>query len=253
MNIFILSNSPALSAFFQHDRHVVKMIVESCQLLSTACQESGVVRAALELDPDKCPPLNSIYKVTHPNHPSNIWARSSIANFTWLAIHLHYLLAEYHHRFPGRTHKCESMKYTFGALAARMSGLPHPTKPHRGSLGFYTDDSDGNIIINPTLVEWALANHTPFVYCGPDEHKTPDVIESYHRYYIAEKCPGNRWTQPSRSLPNWLAPHAHIHTRPTQLTRKPRQPRERKPFVIPPPHTQRPAVASFLSRLASRQ
>lgn len=248
MNIFILDESPILAARAQHDRHVVKMILESCQMLSTACQENGFIKS--QLDSGIAAPAN-LYKSTHMNHPASIWARASAANFAWLAIHLDALLAEYHRRFPGKTHACSTMRFAFGALAAKLSGIPHPFKPHRVSCGFYTDDSDSNIVVNPKLVEFAMTQHSPFVFCGPDLHRVANVIESYRRYYLVEKAPGNRWTQPIY-MPEWLTGSATIHVPTTPLLRTRRQPRERKPFVIPPPHTQTASVASFLARLANK-
>lgn len=248
MNIFILDESPILAARAQHDRHVVKMILESCQMLSTACQEHGFIKS--QLDSGIATPAD-LYKSTHMNHPASIWARASAANFAWLVIHLDALLAEYHRRFPGKTHACESMKFAFAGLAARLSGLPHPTKPHRGSLGFYTDDSNDRIVVNPRLIEFAMTQHTPFHFCGPDQYATASTIDSYRAYYLAEKAPGNRWTRPDY-MPEWLTGHATIHLPPTQAPRKPRAVKVRQPFVIPPPHTQVPSVSKFLARLATK-
>lgn len=277
MNIFILDESPILAARVQHDRHVVKMSLESCQMLSTACKVDGFARDALAHStmPDKDEILSfsllgslapeiftsaELMKPTHQNHPASVWVREHPANFIWLAIHLDALMAEAHHRWPGKSRKCDALRFKFGALAASLSGLPHPTKPHRISCGFYTKDSSGNIVVNPKLVDYAMTHHTRFVYCGPESHR-PDghawkyddagIIESYRAYYLAEKAPGNRWTRPDY-MPEWLTGHATIHRPVTQPSRQRRQPRERKPFVIPPPHTQRPAVANFLSRLANK-
>lgn len=70
MNIFYLSSDLKKCAQYHCDKHVVKMILEYAQLLSTACRESG---------------LDMGYKTTHKNHPCAIWARSSEDNFIWLA------------------------------------------------------------------------------------------------------------------------------------------------------------------------
>jgi hypothetical protein len=282
MNIFILDESPVLAARVQHDRHVIKMSLEACQMLSVACRMDGPIRDAFlsaglpnkaEIEqfnllgaavPDTFDE-SQLYKITHQNHPASIWTREHPANFIWLAIHLDALMEEAHHRWPGKIRKCDSLRYHFGALAAKLSGLPHPTKPHRGSLGFYTDDSQGNIVPNPELLKHAMTHHTPFVYCGPQGYAVyrdgvipPDTdmyvlcpVDSYRAYYLAEKAPGNRWTRPDY-MPEWLTGHATIHRPPTQAPRKARQPRERKPFVIPPPHTQTASVGKFLSRLASK-
>lgn len=92
MNIFYLDKSPILAAQMQHDKHVVKMILESAQLLCTA-------HRILSTDvPDV------FYKVTHQNHPSAVWARQSVNNYNWLRAHFEALSDEYTHRY-GRVHQ----------------------------------------------------------------------------------------------------------------------------------------------------
>ena len=63
MNLFYLHRDPVEAARLQCDRHVVKMILETAQMLSTA---------HLELDGKQV-----AYKATHKNHPSTVWVRSS--------------------------------------------------------------------------------------------------------------------------------------------------------------------------------
>ena len=84
MNIFVLDKDLATCAAYHCDKHVVKMILESAQLLSTACRASG---------------LDQGYKSTHLNHPCAKWARASEDNFLWLADLAHYLNQEYKNRF----------------------------------------------------------------------------------------------------------------------------------------------------------
>lgn len=80
------------SAMFMNDQHVVKMILESAQLLSTAHWVlDGYCKA---------------YKQTHTNHPSAIWVRESTSNYEWLYNHLVALIAEHQHRYPNsKPHK----------------------------------------------------------------------------------------------------------------------------------------------------
>ena len=73
MNVFYLDKDPVLAASYHCDKHCVKMIVESAQLLSTAHRL---------LDEDDA--HSNLYKVAHKNHPSTIWVRSSLENYTWL-------------------------------------------------------------------------------------------------------------------------------------------------------------------------
>ena len=89
MNIFYLSEDPARAASYMYNRHVVKMILESAQLLCTAHRELGN---------DDVP-----YKSTHKNHPSAIWTRSSASSYDWVYKHMMALGDEYTRRY-GKVH-----------------------------------------------------------------------------------------------------------------------------------------------------
>jgi hypothetical protein len=73
MNIFMLDRNITKCAEYHNDKHVVKMILEYAQLLSTAHRV---------LDPDGYSP--NLYKATHINHPCAIWVRESALNYKWL-------------------------------------------------------------------------------------------------------------------------------------------------------------------------
>ena len=87
MNIFILSEDPTEAAQAQIDKHVVKMPLETAQLLCATF-------------PEKTAP----YARTHYNHPCAIWTRQTTGNFLWLCDHGEALSAEYTRRY-GKTHK----------------------------------------------------------------------------------------------------------------------------------------------------
>ena len=94
MNIFALHNCPIESAKIQHDKHVVKMILESAQMLCSV------------FDNEK---YNDIpYKRTHYNHPCTVWTRTDLNNFYWLVNHALALCNEYTHRF-NKTHKSQAV------------------------------------------------------------------------------------------------------------------------------------------------
>lgn len=199
MNIFILGESPKDSAIFQHDRHVVKMILESCQMLSTASLIDDKLLPLLEeLDIS----YDSFYKSTHMNHPCNVWLRESRANFVWLTIHLDALLVEYQHRFPGRVHKCSDLRYIFAGMSARIADLPHFKSKHR-IAGFYSCDSSGNLCVNPAIQEYA-AQHTPFPVCMAESYQLATAVDSYRNYYVQCKIRQDhvKWT--NRPVPFWL-------------------------------------------------
>jgi hypothetical protein len=91
MNIFILDTDIEKCAEYHCDKHVVKMILETTQLLCTANNLLG----------GKSP-----YKSTHTNHPCAIWARESRSNWLWLHDLGMSLCREYTHRY-GKLHKCQ--------------------------------------------------------------------------------------------------------------------------------------------------
>jgi len=86
MNIFYLDHNPRLAAEYHCDKHVVKMITETCQLLSTAHHE---FKSSNEI----------LMKPTHKNHPSAIWVRESANNYMWARDLLKYLIEEYDIRY----------------------------------------------------------------------------------------------------------------------------------------------------------
>ena len=97
MNIFCLHEDPKESAKMMCDKHVVKMILESAQLLCTAHRELDVSCNIFE-NIDKV-----LYKSTHKNHPSAKWVRESVFNYRWLYLHMMALGDEYTKRY-GKTH-----------------------------------------------------------------------------------------------------------------------------------------------------
>jgi len=88
MNIFVLSLSPRLSAQYHCDKHVVKMILETAQVLYSV---------HWTIDPLML--LENAYKKTHVNHPCSVWARTSIANYRWLCELGVWLCKEYTFRY----------------------------------------------------------------------------------------------------------------------------------------------------------
>ena len=89
MNIFILDKNPAVCAKAHCDNHVVKMTLESAQILSSALTRLGVKHDG--------------YSPTHLNHPCVRWA-TDLHHFVWLRRLGRALAAEYTHRY-GKVHK----------------------------------------------------------------------------------------------------------------------------------------------------
>lgn len=84
MNIFILDENIKKCAQYHCDQHVVKMILESAQMLCTALNKKG---------------LSTPYKSTHVNHPCVLWVEKSYDNFIWLYNLAIALNTEYRYRF----------------------------------------------------------------------------------------------------------------------------------------------------------
>ena len=93
MNIFYLHECPDKAARLQYNKHVVKMILESAQMLCTAHHCYG----------DKYQVENVPYKQAHLNHPSTVWTRRSKSTYMWLYNHMMALGDEYTKRY-GKTH-----------------------------------------------------------------------------------------------------------------------------------------------------
>ena len=93
MNIFFLDADPKNAAQMQCDKHVVKMIVETAQMLSTVARAQG---------------HNVGYLSAYPKHPMTLWVGQSPHNFAWTIIHGMALCKEYTHRY-NKTHATEKI------------------------------------------------------------------------------------------------------------------------------------------------
>lgn len=93
MNIFCLDRDPAIAAQSLCDKHTVKMVLETAQLLCAAVRIMGVEYG---------------YKITHQNHPCSKWTRATNGNFNWLRLLGIEIAKEYSYRY-GKVHKCESI------------------------------------------------------------------------------------------------------------------------------------------------
>ena len=105
MNIFVLHSNPTKAAQMMCDKHVVKMILESNQMLSTVARKHG---------------HNAPYRSTHSNHPCTLWAGESNANWYWLVRHSRALCEEYTARY-GRIHKSQAVTEWAEALQIELT------------------------------------------------------------------------------------------------------------------------------------
>jgi len=124
MNIFAVNENPKIAARELCDKHVVKMILESAQLLST-CQR--------EMAGDKCSDV--FYKSTHKNHPSSIWTRANARHYHWLYNLFYYLCEEYEKRY-NKTHLTDAtlkmrLKYTPDKMKLDFFSAPPQCMPDK--------------------------------------------------------------------------------------------------------------------------
>ena len=91
MNIFVLHNNPTTAAQHACDKHVVKMILESAQMLCTVAHANNFAAP---------------YKAGFKHHPCTIWVGQTKQNWDWLIDHALALCAEYTKRY-GKVHKSQ--------------------------------------------------------------------------------------------------------------------------------------------------
>jgi hypothetical protein len=89
MNIFVLDSDPSTCAKMHCDKHVVKMILESAQMICTTHHQCRNPKLKYDIP----------YKQTHVNHPCNRWLRDSLANYLWLVDLTKSLNNEYKYRY----------------------------------------------------------------------------------------------------------------------------------------------------------
>lgn len=97
MNIFYLHEDPEIAAKAMTNKHVIKMTLESAQMLSTAHQVLDGYHEQL-------------YKKSYMNHPSSVWVRASTKHYDWLLQHFIALSKEYTRRYK-KEHKSYTTLY----------------------------------------------------------------------------------------------------------------------------------------------
>jgi len=177
VNIFYIDHDPIKAAQGMVDKHVVKMILESAQLLSTAhrlldgTQVEGTSKTGRKakrwiLHDGR---QDVLYLATHIHHPSAVWCRQSVENYSWLVEHFFALMHEYTHRYT-KKHAC------FGDLSFMLQSPPHKLKDY-----------------DWTNMPCAMA----------DEYKiSDDPLTNYRNYYKIGKATMHKWT--NREPPEWI-------------------------------------------------
>ena len=174
MNLFILSSNPTEAAEAHADKHVVKMILEACQMLYSAHWTAtypellenksavGISRAQklLDLPPSllKAPTRGKDakeqgYRPVHLHHPCTKWIRASLENYIWACDLALALGKEFTFRYE-KIHACQ-----------QHAEWLHQNPPALPSLG---------------LQQFAIA-------MLPEYKISDDPIECYHHYYRTSK------------------------------------------------------------------
>lgn len=175
MNIFYVDSNPIVAAKSLGDKHVVKMVLETAQILSTAHRvldgseyfvqgKKRRVRKYLLLDSREY----LLYASTHVNHPSAVWVRQSAANYQWLYFHFIGLLDEYIFRY-NKIHKCARLIPDLRILPTNIKRTPF-TDPPRAM---------------------------------PDEYiVSGSAVASYRNYYSGAKKHLHSWK--NAQIPDWI-------------------------------------------------
>jgi hypothetical protein len=177
MNIFYLDEDPKICAQYHCDKHVVKMIIEYAQLLSTAhrvldgfegygASKSGNRQVKIWTLHDSSDDI--LYKAAYVNHPSNVWVRQSGHNYNYLWTLWHYLCLEYSNRYNNKKHS------TYEKLKSHLSQIPQ----------IYSREG----FKEPPL-------------CMPDECKRDDAVTAYRSFYRSHKREFATW---KNQVPDWF-------------------------------------------------
>lgn len=171
LNLFHVHKDPAECARSYFDIHVGKILIEACQMMSTA------VRYWHERNPEIARPdyVNSLYLKTHPNHPMNVWVRASYENWFWTLEHAIALHEEHQSRFST----------THGSYGNCLAYLMHES-------------------INKLMVDSLPYYKTEIPRCVPARYRvSSEVILCYRYYYRYGKDPRfHKWT--FRPEPEWF-------------------------------------------------
>lgn len=180
MNIFVLDQSPIKSAQLQCDKHVVKMIVESAQMLSTAHRMlDGTETKVLSKSGKRMSKYwtvdsareETLYKAVHMGHPCTVWTMESLSNYAWHYDHFMALCYEYQYRYK-KVHATQ-------AKLEDALGIPPKNIPN----------------IGPTPFKLAMQANPECI--------SEDAVDSYRSYYKTKKDRFKMvWT--GRNIPNWF-------------------------------------------------
>jgi len=171
MNIFYVDESPVESAKMLCDRHVVKMAIETSQMLANCFSEE-----LLSLESTPKTQKGTIRKYSHWNHPSSKWVRESKSNMNWLIDHGMELCHEKKRRYPNKP-----MPFVYEFLQWCKDNMDLSEVP------------EGELTLAPQ--------------CMPDYCKQDDLVSAYRNYYVKEKKDIASWKHGND--PTWFMEHGY--------------------------------------------
>ena len=178
MNIFAVDRCPRKSAEMMLDKHIVKMPLETAQILSTVHDRYDTW-------------VEPMYKPTHKHHPSTLWAGDDVKNYMWLFDHFVALNDEYQYRY-GKTH------LSFTKLSDVLCRPPSKMFVSGHDIKSYNDWWWDSMNMSFKLPTPAMPDHCKLY----DDDGEIDVVASYRLYYNACKSGIARYTR--RNKPDWF-------------------------------------------------
>ena len=163
MNIFVLDESPIISAQMQCDKHIVKMPLETAQMLCSVWHRYGQG-------------MNVPYKEAHRNHPCTLWVGDSMDNYNWLWLHGMELCFEYTRRY-NKIHKCQQV----------IMDLSYPS-PSKFNFDNYFKTP------HPQAM--------PDIYKSTKLRIHNNTVRAYRQYYVNDKKDIAKWER-GRPMPDW--------------------------------------------------
>ncbi len=166
MNIFALDQDFEKAARYHCDKHVVKMILETAQMVSTVFDNKGEHRVYM-------------LKPCFQHHPCTKWADTTYENLSWLINLGICLIKEYERRY-GKSHVYALLFLEFYHIKSiikdkfRQSGL----QPFALAMPDYIKDK------------------------AKENYSTKQAVAMYREYYLKEKSHFAVWK--NTSIPRWF-------------------------------------------------
>ncbi|QPB07925.1 hypothetical protein [Synechococcus phage S-H38] len=175
MNIFVVDEHPGRAAKVLPDKHIVKMPLECCQMLSIIYSKWYYNWGTLP-KADGTPYATA--KGAFRNHPCTIWAAQNHFNTAWLIVHGIALSSEYKYRY-GKIHSCNNTLFEAKKIFHRKS---------KKAITCYSMAED-------------------YARAMPDEFKldrTISTIEAYKMYVASKPWVKDNYLRKPERKPEWL-------------------------------------------------